>query len=107
MPCSTTSAWPRTPSPGPSEAGLLRHRSFAETLTRLTLAVETRTPALLTAEPGLGKSTLLGVFADSLDKSKTRLVYTALSSCGPFGLVGQLAVRYGVHPRRSAARLPL
>jgi type II secretory pathway predicted ATPase ExeA len=86
-----------------SEAGLLRHRSFAETLTRLTLAVETRAPALLTAEPGLGKSTLLGVFADSLDKSKTRLVYTALCSCGPFGLVGQLAARYGVHPRRSAA----
>lgn len=90
-----------------SEAGLLRHRSFAEALARLSLAVETRTPALLTAEPGLGKSTLLGVFADSLDKSKTRLVYTALTSCGPFGLVGQLAVRYGVHPRRTAAQTAL
>ncbi len=90
-----------------SEAGLLRHRSFAETLTRLTLAVETRTPALLTAEPGLGKSTLLGVFADALDTSRTRLVYTALSSCGPFGLVGQLAARYGVRPRRSAAQTAL
>lgn len=86
------------------EAGLVRHRSFGEALTRLSLAVDTRTPALLTAEPGLGKSTLLGVFADSLDKSKTRLVYTALCSCGPFGLVGQLAARYGVHQRRSTAQ---
>ena len=89
------------------EAGLLRHRSFTEALTRLTLAVDTRTPALLTAEPGLGKSTLLGVFADSIDRSKTRLVYTALCSCGPYGLVGQLAVRYGVPPRRSAAQTAL
>lgn len=86
------------------EPGLLRHKSFAEALVRLTLAVDTRTPVLLTAEPGLGKSTLLGVFADSLDKSKTRLVYTQLCSCGPFGLVGQLATRYGVRPRRSAAQ---
>jgi type II secretory pathway predicted ATPase ExeA len=89
------------------EAGLLRHRSFTEALTRLTLAVDTRTPALLTAEPGLGKSTLLGVLADSIDRSKSRLVYTALSSCGPFGLVGQLATRYGVNPRRSAAQTAL
>ena len=86
------------------EAGLLRHRSFAEALVRLRLAVDTRTPALLTAEPGLGKSTLLGVFADSLDTSTVRLVYTALCSCGPFGLVGQLATRYGVRPRRAAAQ---
>jgi type II secretory pathway predicted ATPase ExeA len=86
------------------EAGLLRHRSFVEALVRLTLAVDTRTPALLTAEPGLGKSTLLGVFADSLDKSKVRLVYTPLCSCGPFGLVGQLAAHYGVRARRSAAQ---
>jgi general secretion pathway protein A len=89
------------------EAGLVRHRSFAEALVRLTLAVDTRTPALLTAEPGLGKSTLLGVFADQVDRSKTRLVYTALCSCGPFGLVGQLAARYGVPPRRSAAQTAL
>lgn len=85
------------------EAGLLRHKSFAEALTRLTLAVESRTPALLCAEPGLGKSTLLGTFADRLDKTRSRLVYTALCSCGPFGLIGQLAQRYGIKPRRSSA----
>jgi type II secretory pathway predicted ATPase ExeA len=87
-----------------SDAALLRHRTFAEALVRLSLALSTRTPAVFTADPGLGKSTLLGTLADSLDKAKTRLVYTGLCSCGPFGLVGQLAVRYGLRPKRSAAQ---
>jgi type II secretory pathway predicted ATPase ExeA len=82
----------------------LRHHSFTEALGRLLLAIESRTPAVLTAEPGLGKSTLLAEVDVSLDKSKSRLVYTPLSSCGPFGLVGQIAARYGVKPRRSSAQ---
>lgn len=84
--------------------GLLEHRSFTETLERLRLAVDSRTAMLLAAEPGLGKSTLLGTFADGLDKGRTRLVYSALSSCGPFGLIGQLAQRYGIKARRSASQ---
>ena len=87
-----------------SEAGLLRHHSFNEALTRLSLALSTKTPAVFTAEPGLGKSTLLGSLADSLDKTANHLVYTPLCSCNPFGLVGQLAVRYGLRPKRSAAQ---
>jgi type II secretory pathway predicted ATPase ExeA len=84
--------------------GLLEHRSFNEALERLRLAVESRTAMLLAAEPGLGKSTLLGTFSDGLDKARTRLVYSALSACGPFGLIGQLAQRYGVKVKRSAAQ---
>ena len=87
-----------------SDAGLLHHRSFTEALARLSLAVSTRTPALLIAEPGLGKSTLLANLADALDKTAYRLVYTPLCSCGPFGLIGQLAVRYGLRPKRSASQ---
>lgn len=86
------------------ETGIFRHKSFAETLERLSFAVESKTAMLFTAAPGLGKSTLLGTFAHSLDKSLSRLVYTALCSCGPFGLIGQLAVRYGIKPRRTAAQ---
>lgn len=86
------------------DAGLLRHRSFAEALARLSFAIESRTPALLTAEPGTGKSTLLAVVDGELDKGKTRLVYTQLCSCGPFGLIGQLAARYGIRPKRSSAQ---
>jgi len=84
--------------------GLLEHKSFVEALERLRLAVESRTAMLLTAEPGLGKSTLLGTFDDGLDKAKVRLVYTALCSCGPFGLIGQLAQRYGIKAKRSSAQ---
>jgi type II secretory pathway predicted ATPase ExeA len=85
------------------DAGLLRHRSFDEALNRLLFAVETRTPALLTAEPGTGKSTLLAYLSATVDAPNTRLLYTALSSCRPFALVGQLAVRYGVPLRRSGS----
>jgi type II secretory pathway predicted ATPase ExeA len=84
--------------------GLLEHKSFVEALERLRLAVESKTAMLLTADPGLGKSTLLATFADSLDKARVRLVYTALCSCGPFGLIGQLAQRYGVKAKRSSAQ---
>jgi type II secretory pathway predicted ATPase ExeA len=84
--------------------GLLEHKSFIEARERLRLAVESRTAMLLTADHGLGKSTLLGTFADGLDKSKVRLVYTALCSCGPFGLIGQLAQRYGIRAKRSSAQ---
>ena len=87
-----------------SEAGLLHHRSFTEATARLSLALSTKTPALFTAEPGLGKSTLLGSLADSLDQTANHLVYTPLCSCGPFGLIGQLAVRYGLRPKRSASQ---
>lgn len=85
-------------------AGLLHHKSFTESLARVALAVESRTPAALCAEPGLGKSTLLATFADGLDRGATRLVYTPLCACGPFGLICQLAARYGIKPRRSAAQ---
>jgi type II secretory pathway predicted ATPase ExeA len=86
------------------EPGLLRHKSFAEAFARVSLAIESRTAALLTAEPGTGKSTLLATIDASLDKSKMRLVYTQLCSCGPYGLIGQLAARYGVRPKRSSAQ---
>ena len=89
---------------GVPAAGILRHKSFVESLERLALAAESQTAMLLTAEPGLGKSTLIGTFADGFDKTKTRVVYTALCSCGPFGLIGQLATRYGIKPKRSSAQ---
>ena len=49
------------------EGGLLEHRSFVEARERLRLAVESKAAMLLTAEHGLGKSTLLGAFSDDLD----------------------------------------
>lgn len=85
-------------------AGLLRHRTFDEASSRLQLGIETSTPVLLTSEPGLGKSTLLGVVNDALDTNKVRVVYTALCSCRPFGLIGQMAAHYGLKAKRSASQ---
>ena len=36
------------------KGALLAHQSFNETLTRLRFAIESRTAAMVTAEPGLG-----------------------------------------------------
>src|SRR5881397_2183134 len=84
--------------------GLLSHASFAEALERLRFAIDTRGPALLVAPPGTGKSVLLNALCASMPPSDLRVIATALSSCGPFGLVGQLAVRYGTPVRRTTAQ---
>ncbi|MGH7312743.1 MAG: ExeA family protein [Candidatus Rokuibacteriota bacterium] len=84
--------------------GLLHHASFAEALERLRFAVDTRGPALLVAPPGTGKSVLLNTLCASWLPSDLRVIATALSACGPFGLVGQLAARYGTPVRRTTAQ---
>jgi type II secretory pathway predicted ATPase ExeA len=84
--------------------GLLYHASFAEALERLRFAVDMRGPALLVAPPGTGKSIVLNTLCTSLPPSDLRVIATALSACGPFGLLGQLAVRYGTPVRRTTAQ---
>jgi type II secretory pathway predicted ATPase ExeA len=84
--------------------GLLRHPSFTEAAERLRFALDTRAPALLVAAPGTGKSVLLETVCRELTPSDVRVIATALSSCGPFGLVGQLAARYGTPVRRTTAQ---
>lgn len=82
-------------------SSIFRHHSFAEALARIRLAIESKAPAVLTAEPGLGKSTLFGVLSDELDKERVRIVYSPFSACRPFGLIGRLAAHYGVRVRRT------
>ena len=84
--------------------GRLHHRSFGEALERLRFAVDTRGPGLLVAPPGTGKSMLLDTLCTELAPRAVRVTATALTACGPFGLVGQLAVRYGTPVRRTTAQ---
>jgi type II secretory pathway predicted ATPase ExeA len=84
--------------------GLLRPASFTEALERLRFAVDARGPGLLVAEPGTGKSVLLDTLCAELAPSPVRVIATALTACGPFGLVGQLAGRYGTPVRRTTAQ---
>jgi type II secretory pathway predicted ATPase ExeA len=84
--------------------GVLRHASFTDALERLRFAVDSRGPGLLVAPPGTGKSVLLEALCAGLPPGEVRVIATALTSCGPFGLVGQLAVRYGTPGRRTTAQ---
>lgn len=82
---------------------LHRHRGFAEALERLRFTVEIDSVAALIAEPGCGKSLLLGQLADELQKQGLVIHYFAHSTVGPFGLCNVLARKVGLSPRRSRA----
>ncbi len=87
----------RTPPPA-----LLRHRGFEEALRRLRYTIELEGIAVLLAEPGCGKSLLLGELADQLRAEDAWGVhYFAHATTGPFGLINTLARKTGLTPRRS------
>lgn len=86
----------------PSQA-VLRHRGFLEALDRLRFTVELDSIGTLLAEPGCGKSLLLGQLADELQRQQWVVHYFAHSTVGPFGLVNVLARKVGLSPRRSRA----
>jgi MSHA biogenesis protein MshM len=85
------------------KAGLHRHRGFAEALERLRFTVELDGISALVADPGCGKSILLGQLADELQKQGLVVHYFAHATVGPFGLVNVLARKAGIAPRRSRA----
>jgi len=85
----------------PTEA-VLRHKGFEEAFRRLLFTLELEGIAVLVAEPGCGKSLLLGELADHLQKDTAWAVhYLAHTTTGPFGLVNVLARKTGTQPRRS------
>lgn len=86
----------------PPEA-LVHHRGFEEAHKRLGFTVELDAIATLVSEPGCGKSLLLGVLADELQRAGWAVHYFAHATCGPFGLVNVLARKVGLVPRRSRA----
>lgn len=86
-----------------SRGSVHRHRGFSEALERLRYTAEIDAIAALVAEPGCGKSLLLGQLADDMQKQRIVVHYFAHSSVGPFGLVNVLARKVGVSPRRSLA----
>ena len=83
-----------------SEAALLRHPALEEVLARLRFALHRDTIASLVAESGCGKSTVLALFAKSLDAASYSVLATSLTTVGPFGLVSHLAALCGLRPAR-------
>ena len=90
-----------------SKGALHRHRGFIEALERLRYTVEIEGISALVAEPGCGKSLLLGQLADELQKLGQVVHYFAHATVGPFGLVNVLARKVGLAPRRSRAETAL
>lgn len=86
----------------PKEA-LFRHRGFEEARSRLRFTVELDSLAILVAEPGCGKSLLLGEIGDEQRSMGWVVHYLAHSTTGPFGLVNVLARKAGLSPNRSRA----
>jgi type II secretory pathway predicted ATPase ExeA len=81
-------------------AALLHHQSVKEALQRLRFAVDRDGIALLSVESGCGKSTVLGCLCRELDPTNYLVVYTALSSLGPFSLLSSLGTKIGLRTRR-------
>jgi len=91
----------RSPFPQAVEAAaLLHHQSLKDALDRLRFALDRDGIALLTAESGCGKSTVLGCLARDLDTTTYLVVYAALSTLGPFSLLSSLVAKLGMRPRR-------
>lgn|SRR5512145_119029 len=91
----------RSPFPQAVDAAaLLHHQSIKDALDRLHFAVDRDGIALLSVESGCGKSTVLGCLSRELDPTNYHVVYTALSSLGPFSLLASLSAKVGIRARR-------
>lgn len=90
----------------PKEA-LCQHRGFQEALTRLRFTIELSHIAALFADPGCGKTVLLGILAEELMRQGWVVLYFAHSTIGPFGLINVLARKVGLSPRRSTGETAL
>ena len=88
--------FPKTPADG----ALLRHNGMQEVLARLQFALERDTIALLVGESGCGKSTVLSLFAKSLDAASYLVLTTSLTTLGPFSLIAHLLALLGLPARR-------
>lgn len=91
----------RPPFPQSAEtAALLHHGALKEALERLRFAIDRDGIALLTAASGCGKSTALGCLARDLDPTAHLVVYSSLTTLGPFSLLSSLVAKLGLRPRR-------
>ncbi len=82
-------------------AALLHHGSYKDAIERLRFAIDRGGIAVLTAESGCGKTTVIGSLGRDLDPARQLLLYTSLSSLGPFSLLSSLASKLAIRPRRT------
>lgn len=91
----------RAPFPQAADpAALLHHQTLKDALDRLRFAIDRDGIALLSAESGCGKSTVLGCLIRELDPTAYLVVYSALSTLKSFSLLSSLVAKIGLRTRR-------
>lgn len=83
-----------------SDGSLLTTPGLTQALARLRFAMERDTIALLVAESGCGKSTVLSRFAKSLDAASYFVMSTSLTTLSPFSFIAHLVTSTGLPGRR-------
>jgi type II secretory pathway predicted ATPase ExeA len=91
-----TAPFPQAAEP----AAVLNHQGLKDALERLRFALDRDGIALLSAESGCGKSTVLGCLCRELDPTAYLVIYSSLSSLGPFSLLSSLVAKLGMRARR-------
>jgi type II secretory pathway predicted ATPase ExeA len=91
----------RPPFPQTAEGqAVLQHTSHKEAHERVRFGIDRYGIVLCTAESGCGKSTLLGCVQRDLEPASYLVVYSSLTTLGPFGLLSSLVAKLGMRPRR-------
>ncbi len=88
----------------PSLPDLFHFPQLDELEARLDYAHTLKGFALVTGEPGSGKSTALSLFAHRLDKTHHPVLYLADSRLTPSEFYAAILEHFGVHPVRNATR---
>jgi type II secretory pathway predicted ATPase ExeA len=83
-----------------TDEALLMTPAIEHVLNRLTFALRRDTIALLAAESGCSKSTVLSLFAKSLDAASYSILATSLTTLSPFSFISHLVATTGLPGRR-------
>lgn len=96
------SGWPfaKAPSPG----ALFHFAALDELVARLTFATARHGIALVTGEPGSGKSTALRLFLSGRDERTAPVVYIADSRLSPADFYGRVLDHFGVAPAQARSQ---
>lgn len=83
-----------------TDEALLMHPALEKAVTRMRFALERDTIAMIVAESGCGKSTVLSLFARSLDAASYHILATSLTTLSPFSFIASLGASNGLPGRR-------
>ncbi|MFG1711308.1 AAA family ATPase, partial [Nonomuraea sp. M3C6] len=84
---------------------LFKHTAHAEAAARLTWCITEKAIGMVTGEVGVGKTVALRATLGALDPARYSIVYIANPEIGMRGILSQLVVTLGGHPKPHLATL--